>query len=78
MNLEEKFKEIIFNYDYSTNTMTQSAKECVQICDDFAVGFAEWCVSKEKLDIVHDLILIGELNRNYTTTELLEIYKQGL
>lgn len=71
MTLKEKFykesieKPYIFPLD-----------EYEQIADEFAIGFAYWCVSKDKLDLVHDLVLIGELNRNYTTKELLEIYKK--
>lgn len=39
---------------------------CVQICDEFAVAFSDW---KETNQIDH---------LDKTTTELLEIYKQGL
>ena len=42
MTLKEKFKEIIFNYDYTPNTMKQSSIQCEQVAEDFAIGFAEW------------------------------------
>ena len=69
MTLKEKFKEIIFNYDYTPNTMTQSSNQCEQVADEFAIGFAEWHLNLSKSDDWEKF--------DYNTTEkLLEIYKK--
>ena len=46
------------------------------IADEFAIGFFEWSVSQEALDLINDLVLVGEINKATTTKELLEIYKK--
>lgn len=63
MTLKEKFKEIIFNYDYTPNTMTQSSNQCEQVAGEFAIGFAEWCLNYIPENII-------------TSKQLLEIYKK--
>lgn len=92
MNLEEKFfnlKITVIGCNKNSNpcvinqSLTKSVSEqCVQICDEFAVGFQNFidgncmCLMidgeyKGKRMLLQD-------QKYYTTTELLEIYKQGL
>jgi hypothetical protein len=52
--------------------------ETEKIIDDFAIGFFEWCVSQEALDLINDLVIVGEINKATTSKELLEIYKTTL
>ena len=52
------------------------ADKCEIIADEFAIGFFEWCVSQEALDLINDLVLVGEINKATTSKELLEIYKK--
>ena len=59
MTLREKFKEVIINPIWQ---MTMIDKQ-IEIADDFAIGFAEWC-----LDENHIIYNDGK--------ELLEIYKK--
>ena len=56
MTLKEKIDDALFYIEPK-----ESITKCVQIADDFAIGFAEW---------LFDVSRIG------TTQELLEIYKK--
>ena len=47
-----------------------------QIADDYAIEFAEWLNTLEAKYLIEDLKIIGELNKNPTTKELLEIFKK--
>lgn len=44
--------------------------------DKFAIDFYDWCNSEEALDLIQDLQIVGELNKIFTTKELLEIFKK--
>lgn len=63
MTLEERFKTWL---DSEPRKQLRDI-QCVQICDEFAVGFAEWYYKHGRF-----------IQQDLTTTELLEIYKQGL
>ena len=63
MSLEERFTFNCRECDFEEN-----AKQCVQICDEFAVGFAQFCWEYDRKNI----------NHTKGFCELLEIYKQGL
>lgn len=47
-----------------------------QIADDYAIEFAEWLNTLEAKYLIEDLKIIGELNKNPTAKELLEIFKK--
>ena len=51
-------------------------KNAEVIADEFAIGFFDWFNSKEAEDLMHDLVIVGEVDINTTTKELLEIYKK--
>ena len=68
MTLNEKFKQ--FTRQESWQTENYMANECEHIADEFAIGFAEWCLSS---GIYHQLIRTQKINK-----ELLEIYKETL
>lgn len=61
MTLKEKFEEILIAFWTS-----EWEKECEQVADEFAIGFAEWLLIIYNEDIIYDA---------YTKEELLEIYK---
>ena len=44
--------------------------------DELAIGFFDWFNSKQAEDLMHDLVIVGEVDINTTTKELLEIYKK--
>ena len=70
MTLKEKFKKEGFsNYDYLSN-----------VADDFAIGFAVWCIKKrvdffDDTEIGETYTIDGFVSR-YKINELLEIYKK--
>jgi len=43
--------------------------------DKFAINFLNWVNSKEAEDLMHDLYIVGEINKRVTTEKILEIYK---
>jgi len=56
MKLEEQFK--------NATTQWFDVTECIEIAENFAIGFNEWCDTK--------------MYTGYTTQQLLEIYKKQL
>ena len=76
MTLREKFKE--FTKQESWEKENYNAIECEQIADDYAIEFAEWLNTLEVLEVfdIEDLNIVGELNKNTKTKELLEIFKK--
>jgi len=68
MTLKEKFRDKILSF-LSDNMKEQNAIECEQIADEYAIGFAAWCIWNEVEDV-----------STYSFKELLELYKieQGL
>ena len=58
MTLKEKIDDALFYIEPK-----ESITKCIQIADDFAIGFAEWIFKKD------------EENKN-RVKELLEIYKK--
>jgi hypothetical protein len=77
MTLKEKFET-----KSSINTTKEAkvfAKECEDIADKFAIGFAEWITSeKSKYSILYgnQEKRFATFEEDYTTKELLEIYKK--
>lgn len=54
----------------------QQAKEMEnQQQDKFAIDFFNWCNSEDAEDLLHDLIMVGEVDKNVTIEQILEIYK---
>lgn len=75
MILKEKFKEILTAF-----WINDWEKECEKVADEFAIGFAKWCI-KKRIDFF-DSTEIGETYTidgfvsKYKMNELLEIYKK--
>ena len=76
MTLKEKFLPKMYCFfgsgmltnSYDEKVAEDNAKQCEQIVDEFAIGFAEWRVN----DWVHD----ERWTKISDTKELLEIYKK--
>lgn len=47
-----------------------------ELADEFAIEFADWLNTLEAKYLIEDSILIGELNKNPKTKELLKIFKK--
>ena len=77
MTLKDKFDNPIMRHDLMRNEIEETKEQCVEIADEFAIGFADWC--KEEYDVestpFHNkwLSVDGEY---ISTKELLEIYKK--
>ena len=83
MTLKEKFQqEPVVVYQESFILTNQSAEQLVDIADEFAIGFAVWCIKKridffDSTEIGETYTIDGNVSK-YKMNELLEIYKQGL
>ena len=78
MTLKEKFETTMISFLIDKNQDKTMLDHFDKIADEFAIGFFEWCVSQEALDLINDLVLVGEINKATTSKELLEIYKKTL
>ena len=59
-----------------TKSLFKKAKEMEnQQQDKFAIDFFNWCNSEDAADLLHDLIMVGEVDKNVTIEQILEIYK---
>ena len=75
MTLKEKFEEILIAFWTS-----EWEKGCEQVADEFAIGFAAWCIKKrvdffDDTEIGETYTIDGFVSR-YKMKELLEIYKK--
>ena len=75
MTLKEKFKEILTAF-----WINNWENECEKIVDNFAIGFAGWCIKKridffDSTEIGETYTIDGNVSK-YKMNELLEIYKK--
>lgn len=67
-------KQMLWNEFH--NPYLEQAKEIEkQQKDKFAIEFYDWCNSIEGKYLIDDLKILGELNKNPTTKELLRTFK---
>ena len=67
MTLKENFENIIYNYIGSEWDRRDVSNSLETDADEFAIGFADWLVIQYNEDIIYS---------EYTTKELLELYKK--
>jgi hypothetical protein len=75
MTLKEKFKEILTAF-----WINDWENKCEKVADEFAIGFAEWCIKKridffDSTEIGETYTIDGNVSK-YKMNELLEIYKK--
>lgn len=75
MKLKEQFDNII-----GQSSPIEWENECALIADEFAIGFAEWCIKKridffDSTEIGETYTIDGNVSR-YKMNELLKIYKK--
>ncbi len=81
MTLKEKFQEEpVVVYQESFKLTNQSAEQLLEIADEFAIGFAEWCIKKridffDSTEIGETYTINGFVSR-YKMSELLEMFKK--
>ena len=75
MTLKEMFINL---YPHQTEQYLdhEEAEKCEKIADELAIGFIKWYASNEGMDLIHDLQIIGEIDKDVSPEEILEIYKK--
>ena len=81
MTLKDKFDSPIMRHDLGRNEIEETKEQCVEIADEYAIDFAEWC-DENYFRIGTTSFwaesLFDEKAIAYKTEELLEIYKKTL
>jgi hypothetical protein len=90
MTLKEKFEPYVIRYTQDDVVgylpeeipILEYQEQCEIIADEFAIGFASWCIKKridffDSTEIGETYTIDGNVSK-YKMNELLEIYKQGL
>ena len=76
MKLKEMFETTMISFLIEKKQDATMLDHFQKLADDFAIDFFNWCNSEEAEDLILDLILVGELEKNPNTKELLEIFKK--
>jgi hypothetical protein len=71
-NFEETGKNKPVSYDEFIKPFLEMEK---QQKDKFVIDFHNWCKSEDTESLLHDLIMVGEIDKNVTIQKLLEIFK---
>jgi hypothetical protein len=77
---EKELKKKGFNFPYMTLKINQAKEMEKKQQDEFAIGFAEWCI-KKRIDFfdsteIGETYTINGFVSKYKMSELLEIYKK--
>ncbi len=56
--------------------LKETAIELEKVVDNYVVDVIEWCATDEAVQLIKDLVLVGELNKNYSAKDLLKVYKK--
>lgn len=56
--------------------LKETAIELEKVVDDYVVDVIDWCATDEAVQLIKDLVLVGELNKNYSAKDLLRVYKK--
>lgn len=59
MELEEKFKDVLYEFKDDFIGHKTADKRCVQIAGEFAVGFVEWITSNSFIQSSNNLWYAG-------------------
>jgi hypothetical protein len=74
--LEEKFKNSHANFiNWSLENFEQAKEMEKQQQDNFAIDFFNWCNSEDAKNLLHDLVMVGEVDKNVEIEQILEIFK---
>jgi len=81
--LQSKLKNVEYNplekngYSNALERLYNQAKEMEkQQQNELAIEFVNWIFNPDTTDLLHDLELIGEIDKEVTSKKLLEIYKK--
>ena len=76
MTLKEKFETTMVSFLIEKNQDKTMLDHFDKIADEYAIEFVNWIVNPDTTDLLHDLELFGEIDKEVTSKKLLEIYKQ--
>jgi hypothetical protein len=76
MTLKEKFKKQLDTATPTLNRPFYQSEQCEKIADEYAIEFVNWIVNPDTTDLLYDLELFGEIDKEVTSKKLLEIYKK--
>ena len=71
---EELLREhpVLTNHDAIQQAKERERKQK----DEYAIEFVNWIVNPDTTDLLHDLEIFGEIDKEVTSKKLLEIYKK--
>ena len=75
MKLKDKFDNPIMRHDLGRNEIEETKEQCVEIANEFAIGFAEW-LNKNYIVTSDFLWLECDTMIKKNSKKLLEIYKK--
>lgn len=73
-NIDAEDGSMNMNWLYD-NTLEQAKEIEKKKQDKFAIDFYNWCKSESTENLLHDLIIVGEIDKNVTIQKILEIFK---
>jgi len=76
MTLKEKFETTMVSFLIDKNQDKTMLDHFNKIADEFAIEFVNWIVNPDTTDLLHDLELVGEIDKEVKPEKLLEIYKK--
>lgn len=80
MKLKDKFDTPIMRHDLGRNEIEETKEQCVEIAEEFTLGFAKWLDNKyyqgKNVNEYHRSIDEYREGKYFTAKELLEIYKK--
>jgi hypothetical protein len=76
MTLKEKFETTMVSFLIDKNQDKTMLDHFDKIADEYAIEFVNWIVNPDTTDLLHDLELFGEIDKEVTSKQLLEIYKK--
>jgi len=76
MTLKEKFETTMVSFLIEKNQDKTMLDHFDKIADEYAIEFVNWIVNPDTTDLLHDLELFGEIDKEVTSKKLLEIYKK--
>ena len=80
MKLKDKFDNPIMRHDLGRNEIEETKEQCVEIAEDFAIGFVEWFTNeKSEYSIMYgnQEKRFATFTKDYTIKQLLKIYESN-
>ena len=77
MDLKQSIDSILMRHDLCRNEFEETKEQCVEIAEEYAIAFAEWCKQEYELEDTQNFNKWKDVNGDYKTSkQLLEIFKK--